>query len=60
MTLSEVFKYPGENKMSLTFKLSLQYRLTLAAFSMIVNGVSANDYIWTVSQQESNLSQVAF
>ena len=57
MKLVSIYKFSGQNKVTLTLGLSLPYRLT-NNFSIIIADLSISDLLWSYSQNQNNLSSV--
>ena len=57
MKLVSIYKFSGQNKVTLTLGLSFPYRLT-NNFSIIIADLSISDLLWSYSQNQNNLSSV--
>lgn len=58
MTITQVFKYGGQNKVKVYVSLSIPIRLNMANFGLSIAGVSNNSYSWIFEQNSSSLSKV--
>lgn len=58
MTITQVFKYGGQNKVKVYVSLSIPIRLNMANFGISIAGVSNSSYSWVFEQNSSSLSKV--
>lgn len=58
MTITQIFKYGGQNKIRLYVSLSIPIRLNLDNFMIEIQSIEPEDYSWDLRQNNLDLSLI--